>query len=298
MRFQNYRPRTCKSYELILLAFGGWVEEQDDLDELCDLNTEALQRYLIHLSLRPSRSARKGRKPGKLSPITRSTHLQALRQLFGHLKRTHKILQNPTHELQRPKERKRLPRGVLSVEEMFRIFSVVPSDSLYHVRNRAALELLYTTGIRREELHRLDLASLSLREKTLHVEGKGARERLVPVGEEACRCLCHYLEHVRPKMKIDGSQALFISLTRGRMNPSSVLRALKLYARQAGIKKPVDLHSIRHTCATHLLANGADIRYIQQLLGHASLKTTQIYTRVEISDLSKMMRKYHPRDAF
>lgn len=121
---------------------------------------------------------------------------------------------------------------------------------------------------------------------------------MVPFGQEAYRCLLEYLKHGRPKLRDDGTKALFLSSRKGRMRASALLRSFKKYAKLAGVEKAVDLHCIRHTCATHMLAGDADIRYIQELLGHASLNTTQVYTRVEISDLKKMLDRCHPRDKF
>lgn len=291
LRARNYSPRSRAEYGLVLKEFVAWVEEREDLVQRSDLTTGRLQDYLIHLSLRGSK------KDGKLlSAGTRHGHLNGLVHLFTHLYKTGQILTNPTHDLERPRQSKRLPRDVLTVDEMMKILAAVAGEEPVSLRNRAGLELLYTTGMRRAEMEGLTLESLRLPERLVRVLGKGDKERLIPIGREAARCLRDYLEHGRPKMESKGSPALFLSSMGGPMRARSMLRALKTYAKTAGVKKAVGLHTIRHSCATHMLAGGADIRYIQELLGHVSLKTTQIYTRVDTSDLRRMLDSCHPRE--
>lgn len=294
----GYRPASIRSYDQVLREFFSWVNDQADLQELSDLTTQALQNYVIYLSLRGHRRSRKGSQKKLLSASTKQGHINGLTHLFRHLTKRGLLLTDPTHELERPRAKKSLPRTILSVKEMLRVLARINGIDPVSLRNRAALELLYSTAIRRSEMERLTLSSLRLEERILIIDGKGGKERLVPIGKEALRYLSDYLRHGRPKLPSEGSKALFLSITGGAMSPRSILRILKIEAKAARIKKRVDLHSIRHTCATHMLANGADIRYIQELLGHASLKTTQMYTRVEISDLKKMLDKCHPREQF
>ena len=155
-----------------------------------------------------------------------------------------------------------------------------------------------SAGLRSGEVEKLNVADLDLAQRTLLVNGKGNKKRYVPIGTEAQKSLQQYLSVGRPKMRAAGSQALFLSSSRGRMDIQSLRRYYRQYAQKAGITKPVDLHGLRHTCATHMLQNGADIRYIQTLLGHGSLTSTQIYTRVEPTDLKKVLDDCHPRDKF
>lgn len=294
---RDYSPKTVVAYDLYLREFCGWVETQDDLTELSDLTTVKLQNYMIFLSLRGSKKTRRGKEKTLLTAAAKQGHIAALLQLFYYLVKQGFLLTNPTCALERPRQRKTLPRAVLSIEEMFRLLAQVTGTDPFALRNRAALELFYSTGIRSGEFSKLTLESLRLDENLLLVDGKGRRERLVPVGAEAMRCLQDYLRYGRPKFG-DDSSALFLSRQGGAMQPYSLLRVLRKILKQARITKKADLHSIRHTCATHMLHNGADIRYIQELLGHASLKTTQIYTRVETSDLRKMLDECHPREKF
>ena len=294
----DYSPRTVRTYDLNLREFCDWVGTQDELKELSDLTTSVLQNYMIHLSLRGSKKTRRGRRKKFLSGSTKQGHATALFQLFGYLVKRGFLLTNPTHELERPRKRKSLPRDILTVQEMLKILASVKGTEPAALRDRAALELLYTTGMRRAEIESLTLNALRIEERLVLVDGKGGRERLVPVGEEATRAVHQYLKLGRPKFQKRGTNALFLSRRGGPMTGYSLLYLLKKLARELDIKKNVGLHTIRHTCATHMLQNGADIRYIQQLLGHASLKTTQIYTRVETSDLRKMLQEFHPREQF
>lgn len=292
LRARNYSPRSRTEYGLVLKDLVAWVTERGELKSRSDLTTGKLQEYLIGLSLRRTK------KGQLLSSARRQQHLNGLVHLFSHLYKTGQILTNPTHELERPRQSKRLPRDVLTVDEMLRVLAAAEGETPVSLRDKASLELLYTTGIRRAELERLTLESLRLSERLVRVLGKGDKERLIPVGREATRCLATYLEHGRPRMESQGSSALFLSSVGGPMRACALLRALKGYSKQASVRKKVTLHTFRHTCATHMLAGGADIRYIQELLGHVSLKTTQIYTRVETSDLQRMLDRCHPREKF
>lgn len=294
----HYSPRTVKTYDLALCEFERWVGKEQALSELSDLSTSALQNYLIFLSLRGSKSTRRGQSKKLLSSATKQGHIAALLKLFGFLVKRGYLLANPAHELERPRQTHPLPRGILTVKEMFKILAQAEGSSPLEMRNRAALELLYSTGMRSGEFAKLTLESLRLDERLILVDGKGSRERLVPVGQEAVRSLSGYLTLSRPTFSAARSSALFLTIRGGAMQPYSLLRVLKTLAKRARIRKKIDLHSIRHTCATHMLQNGADIRHIQVILGHESLKTTQLYTRVETSDLRKMLDECHPREKF
>lgn len=298
LEIRDYSPRTIRTYDLALQDFQRWVTGQPGLRESSDLTTAALQNYLIFLSLRPSKKTRRGQAPRLLSAATKTTHIASLLQLFSFLVKQGILLTNPALGLERPRQSHPLPRGILTVKEMFRILAQAGGPTPMEIRNRAALELLYTTGMRSGEFAKLTLESLRLNERLVLIDGKGKRERLVPLGEEAKRSLKTYLQQARPRFLGAHTNALFLSKRGKTMQAYSLLRALKKLVKKARIRKEIDLHSIRHTCATHMLQNGADIRYIQEMLGHKSLKTTQIYTRVETSDLRRMLDECHPREKF
>ena len=289
---KGYAERTRDTYGKLLSGFYKWVSLQKDLKGLADITTQRLQDYLFELS------SRAGRDQNGLSLSTLGTHVSALSSLFDSLFKKGLLLVNPVYGLDRPKKYRTLPRDVLSFQEILRIFSLIDTGSAKELRNRAALELLYSCGLRRAELERLNLSSVYFQKRLLLVQGKGGKERLVPVGGEALRCLRRYLESARPTLNTKGSEALFLSSRGSRLRSASLLLSFKRYAKQARITKNVTLHGLRHSCATHMLAGGADIRHIQVFLGHSCLSSTQLYTRVEISDLQSMLDRYHPRDHF
>jgi integrase/recombinase XerD len=164
------------------------------------------------------------------------------------------------------------------------------------VRDRALLELFYSTGIRRTELCRLDLPDLNPERRTLYVrQGKGKKDRIVPVGARALHWLERYLQEVRPRLSLDTrTQALFLTGYGGAFNPDVVSRMVSRWLKQAGVPRKGGCHTLRHACATHMLECGADIRFIQQLLGHANLDTTAIYTEVSIKQLQEVHARCHP----
>ena len=171
-----------------------------------------------------------------------------------------------------------------------------PPTTPLELRDRALFELAYACGLRAEELVDLDVASISFEDEEVRVEGKGRKTRLVPAGEEALRAVARWLERGRPALQSgDGGQALFLSKSGRRLSTSDVRRRLQTWARQAAIQGGISPHALRHSFATHLLDGGADLRAIQELLGHSSVSTTQIYTRVESARLKSAYTRAHPR---
>lgn len=293
---RNYSPRSLRSYRYDLLLFTRWVGEQAQLKAPGDLVPAVLEEYQMHLMLRaPLRNLHA--QPRPLSAAVRNRHLAELRTFFRFLKKTCKLLSNPAVELERVREPKRLPKAVLSVPEMARLLGAIDTETASGLRDRAALELLYGVGLRRFELLGIDLAHLRLAEELLYVMGKGGKERILPLGRAATRAIERYLQMGRPLLLRENSQALLISgYHGGRLSGTELILALRKCVKQVGIKKYVSFHLFRHTCATHLLRGGADLRAIQTLLGHSKLDTTAIYTRVEISDLHNTLRRCHPRE--
>ena len=291
--FREYSQETLRAYRSHIKRFRSWVAKRPELRNVSDLTTSIVTNFLVELSLTVSKQ-----RPSYLSPSHRNSVISALSQFFRHLYKRGFILVNPMHDVERPNERRGLPRNILSVDEVFKVLACIDTSGAIGLRNRAALELLYTSGLRSGELAKLNISDLDIAERLITVDGKGKRERCIPVGKEAAKCLKEYLLQGRSRQRDGGSQALFLSSMGGRMDIQSLRRYFRKYAKKAGITKSVDLHGLRHTCATHMLANGADIRYIQTLLGHSSLKSTQIYTRVELTDLKRVLDECHPRDKF
>jgi len=232
---------------------------------------------------------------GRLSPATLGRKLSALRTFFNFLVRENLLTRNPALSVDRIKQAEKHP-DFLSVDDMFRILEVPSSDSPLGVRDRAMLELLYGAGIRVGELVGLNLADLDLRERLLLVRGKGRKERIVPMGSKAKEALQTYLGLRSTAFgKSPDPEALFLNYRGGRLTSRSVERIVKRYCLLAGLVRDVGPHALRHSFATHLLAGGADLRAIQELLGHASLSTTQRYTHVAVEQLMEVYDKAHPR---
>lgn len=232
-----------------------------------------------------------------LSLASQAGYLQRVRSFFGFLERRGLVLRSPAGEIVIPSSSP-LPRIVLSVSQAARLMEAPLLETATGKRDRAILETLYGMGLRRGECVRLDIADLDLEERTLLVrDGKGHKDRLVPVPGRAADALCAYLKDVRPRLVVDPREgALFLTAWWGkRLGEVSVSFLLRRHAKAAGIPK-VHPHALRHTCATHLLKGGADVRHVQAILGHKKLQTTSLYTRVVVEDLREVLARAHPRE--
>ena len=203
---------------------------------------------------------------------------------------------NPASELQLPRPEKQLPEAALSVREVEAVLARPDVTDPLGVRDRALLELLYSTGMRRSEAARLHLTDLNRERKTLHLRHtKGRKDRVVPVGQRALVWLESYLDTVRPRLELDLDEtALFLTGYGEAFNPDVLGRRVSKYVTEAQLGRKGGCHLFRHSCATHLLEGGADIRFIQQLLGHEKLETTAIYTEVSIQQLQEVHSRCHP----
>lgn len=236
----------------------------------------------------------------KGTPLTLNTqahYLQSVKGFFAFLVRRGVLLRDPAADLVIPAASP-LPRVVLSPRQAEKLVNTPSPSSSVGKRDRALLELLYGTGLRRAECARLDVSDMDLHSGTLLVRnGKGRKDRLVPVPERAARALDLYLHEARPiLLRRAGELALFLTAWWGRrLSIGALVQILQRHARAAGIER-VHLHALRHTCATHLLRGGADIRHVQEILGHRWIKTTALYTRVDLADLRRVIARAHPRE--
>jgi site-specific recombinase XerD len=229
------------------------------------------------------------------APATVARKLAAIRGLFDFLVRTERVGQNPADLVSSPKRDQKLPR-VLSGEQVRELLERIPAGTPLELRDRAMLELAYSCGLRCEEIVSLDTASFDFETEQLRVLGKGSKERLLPVGEPAQRALRRYLDRGRHALAADPREAaLFLSKSGRRLSNSDVTRRLGLWVREVALAAGVSPHALRHSFATHLLEGGADLRTIQELLGHASISTTQVYTRVDAARLREAYAATHPR---
>ncbi len=221
----------------------------------------------------------------------------AIRTYYAFLLAEGAVTVDPTERLESPRLGRRLPH-FLTRDEVERLLDAADPDAVLYWRDRSVLELLYATGMRVSELSELPLTALDLDEGFLTVFGKGAKERLIPVGAPALRAVLRYLRDVRPRLdrgKATARGRVFLNARGTPLSRVAVWTLVKTCARRAGITKKVSPHTLRHTFATHLLEGGADLAAVQELLGHADIGTTQIYTHVDRAYLRDMHRKYHPR---
>ncbi len=273
--------RTRRAYGVDLGGFSEWAGEQG-LGP-ADVRYRDVRRYAAGLSGAGAEAATVARK------------LAAIRGLYGFLVRTDRAAANPAELVSSPKRSQKLPR-VLTSEQMRSLLERIPAHTPLELRDRAMLELAYSCGLRCEEIVNLDEGALDFETEQLRVLGKGSKERLLPVGEPAQRALRRYLEKGRRALVSDPREpALFLSKSGRRLSNSDVTRRLGLWTREAALAAGVSPHSLRHSFATHLLEGGADLRTIQELLGHASISTTQVYTRVDAARLRDTYAASHPR---
>ena len=274
---RNYSEHTVKAYRGDLENFRDFLLKEEKKIEDTDIAT--INAYVSTLY-------------GKNSPASVERKISAIRSFFSYLVRKDIVAQNPAKLVRTPKKEKHLP-VFLSVDEVFNLVDVKdPEKNPLRVRDRAVLELLYSSGLRVSELAGATLADLSIGEAIIRVRGKGNKERIVPVGSKALSALGEYLD-IREELK-PVSDRIFLN-SRGRgITTRSLARIIKKYGLVSGISKNVSPHVLRHSFATHLLAGGADLRAIQEMLGHASLSTTQRYTHLSVERIMEVYDKAHP----
>lgn len=289
MTVRGYSPTTLKRRDNGLRRFIHWSDERS-LHHPNQITKPILESYQRHLFY-----SRKEYNDQPLSAGTQNGYLNDVRQFFKWLTQQNYLLYNPASELILIKPNPRLP-AVLSIEEVERLMQQPDINKTGGMRDRAILELFYSTGIRRLECCKIKLSHLSFNRKTVFIhEGKGKKDRLIPVGERALYWLSHYLTNVRDQLLIDIQQdALFLNDYGERFGDTKLGDKVKRYLKQAGIDVPGSCHLLRHAMATHMLENGAELRYIQAMLGHSDISTTQIYTHVSIRKLQEIHAQTHP----
>lgn len=284
---------TCvRSYPLMVRRFLVWLEGQG----LQDIRAVD-ERQLLAYRAGPGRKTCSG---GDASAGTRISTECSLRKFFQFLYRTRRIHADPSANLEYTARPRALPRTMLEASELELVLSSVDAGSHAGVRDLAVLELLYCTGLRSSELRGLLLSDVQQEDRILRVHGKGGKEALVPFGEKAARALGLYLAFARPCLSRRGAGAdsgvVFLSEYGKRLTPNSLANIVRRRVKAAGIERNIVPHSLRHSCATHMLKNGADLRVVQQLLRHENINTTLVYTRLLTSDIRDAQKKFHPRE--
>lgn len=273
-------PQTLEAYASDLRAFRSYLEETSL--SLSSVDEADIAAYLVSLS-------RRG-----LSARSQARHLAAIRGLFRSLVDERARPNDPTELLVNPSAFRKLPEA-LSQDEVLRLLSAPQGDAPRTIRDRAMLHLLYASGLRVSELVGLELMDLNLGEGFVSILGKGSKRRIVPFSFETGEAIERYLREVRPLWARPAERAVFLTSRRGPMTRQAFWKLIRNYAREAGIEKDVSPHRLRHSFATHLLRNGADLRVVQMLLGHSDIGTTQIYTHLSDDHLREVHERHHPR---
>jgi integrase/recombinase XerD len=289
---KNYSDTTIEGRRDALKTFLLW-SHQRDLTQPEEITKPILESYQRHLW----RYRKSNGKPLGIS--TQRARLGTLKDYFKHLTKANLILANPASEIDLPRQEKRLPQEALSLPQIRRILNIPDLRDPLGVRDRTILELFYSSGIRRSELARLEVTDLNPDRQTLQIrKGKGNKDRVAPVGKNTLHWLEKYLEEVRPKLALSQDEkTLFLTAYGEGFNPDVLSRMVSKFIKQADLGRPGSCHLLRHTCATHMLEGGADIRFIQKLLGHEKLETTSIYTQVSIEQLKAVHARTHPAEA-
>ena len=291
---KNYSTATVANREDYLRYFITWCDERG-LTRPTEITRPILERYQRYLFL----YRKKDGQP--LSNRSQSTRMVPIRAWFKWLTKNNRLLYNPASDLDMPRMERRLPRHILSEQEADRVLNVPDTTTELGVRDRAMLETLYSTGMRRMELIGLSVFDLDFERGTVMVrQGKGKRDRMIPIGERALAWILKYRDQVRPQFALADdasnghSATLFLTQQGEAFTPNRLTQLVRTIINAAGIHKKGSCHLFRHTMATLMLENGADIRFIQAMLGHAELSTTQIYTQVSIVKLKEIHTLTHP----
>lgn len=273
---------TLESYQRDLKKYLLFLQQQN-IKDFSSTSRTLISQYLLQ-------ERNKG-----LSPSTLSRNLASIRSFYQFLLMEHIIQENPAIELESPKTEKKLPR-VLSFQDMEILLEQPKTKETIGMRDKAMLELSYATGIRVSELVHLNINNLNIKMGFVRCEGKGNKERMIPLGTFAIRSLQDYLLNGRSRLvKQMEEKALFINQHGKRLTRQGFWKILKKYALKAGISSEITPHTLRHSFATHLLENGADLRSVQEMLGHADISTTQIYTQVTRQKIKEVYNQTHPR---
>jgi integrase/recombinase XerC len=252
---------------------------------LLSAGTDDVRTYLSHLNEK------------QYSKATIARKLATLRSFYKFLVKRNQITSNPVVAVRTPKQDKKLPR-FLEYEEVKRLLDTPPLDTWLGARDRAILETLYSTGIRVSELVALNMDDIDFLGEVVHIRGKGKKERIAPIGSSALQVIQHYMEFRNKRAQNNGNfdnKVLFVNKHGKRLSTRSVRRKMDKYLKMAGLDPVISPHTLRHSFATHMLNNGADLRSVQELLGHQSLSTTQVYTHLTTSKLKNVYENAHPR---
>ena len=276
---KNLSPKTCDAYKRDLTDYLSFIKAE----KITKITQMDIRNYIRELNNR------------KLAPSSISRRFSSIRSYHKFLSAEKLMNDNPTLILAGPKSPKKLP-SVLSENEISSIINCIEETSQFGKRDKAIIEMLYSCGLRVSELCDLDLSNLYLDDDLIRIFGKGMKERLLPIGKRAKTYLNNYLLHVRPNFaKKDRSSSVFLSRNGKSLTRAMINKIINKWSSLSGISKTVSPHTLRHSFATHLLEGGADLRFVQALLGHSDITTTQIYTHLDKEHLREVYKTHHPR---
>lgn len=274
---ENYSKNTTQSYKTDLKKFKNYYENKD----LLTITSKDIDKFIQTLN--------------DLAPTTVSRYISSLKTFYSYFLKLGRINANPTDGIKSPKLGVHLPT-YLTIDEINKLLDIEVVDA-FSSRNKAILELMYATGLRISEVITLEFKNIDYDECIVRVMGKGSKERIVPINDYAIKYLKDYIDNYRPELvKKEINNYLFLNNHGEMLSRQGIFKIIKNYASIKGIKKTIGPHTLRHTFATHLLENGADLRVIQELLGHSDISTTQIYTHLTNEALHNEYKKYFPRD--
>jgi integrase/recombinase XerC len=313
---RRFSEHTAKCYGADLTQFGEFLKgasesDQPDAELISSSHHEAepatavatqvdlkVDQLLLSVQIDSVRSYLSLLNEKQYSKATIARKLATLRSFYKFLVKRNHVSSNPVVSIRTPKQEKKLPR-FLEYEEVKKLLSTPPVNTWLGARDRAILETLYSTGIRVSELVALNMDDIDFLGEVVHVRGKGKKERITPIGSSALQVIQHYMEYRNKRAQSNGnfdSKVLFVNKHGRRLSTRSVRRKMDKYLKMSGLDPDISPHTLRHSFATHMLNNGADLRSVQELLGHQSLSTTQIYTHLTTTRLKEVYDNAHPRN--
>lgn len=277
---KRYSKHTLTGYRRDIAQFSSWLADKNNNNDILTADSLAIRNWVASLH-------RKG-----ITGKTLQRKLSSLRSFYQFLLRKKHIKKNPAVDIRAPKSPRNLP-STLDAESLTQLLEI-PGDSVLAIRDRAIMELFYSSGLRLSELTSLNLDSIDLNENTLRAEGKGNKTRILPIGDKAVNALKVWLK-TRVELSLVEENALFVSKQGKRISPRTVQQRLNYWQKKQGLEQHIYPHKLRHSFASHILESSGDLRAVQELLGHADISTTQIYTHLDFQHLAKVYDKAHPR---
>jgi integrase/recombinase XerD len=286
---KSLSDNTLSNYLFDLDRFINYLKEEQNIENVNEVTDKTIESYVYYLRNKKSKTG----DYYSIKSINR--HISSLKTFFKYLLAEKNIETNPTDIIDAPKTTRKLP-DLLTIQEIDKMFMQTDLDDKYELRDRAIMETMYASGLRVSETVNLRINDIFFKEGILRVFGKGSKERIVPIGSSALRFINLYLENSRPYFaKTVSEDFVFLNFRGKYLTRMAIWNIIRKYSKKAGIKKAMHPHILRHSFATHLLEGGADIRIIQEMLGHSDISTTQIYTHVDREYLIEVHKTFHPR---